>query len=155
MLEDSGVKVIMTRNKDVYVDLSERIDSAVRHNADLFISIHANGHAVGADAVNYHGHMTIYNYGYNQKLAEVILDNLVEKIGLPRTRAWKRNDLVVLRCPQIPSILVETAFMMHPDDNYYLLQRDYQKEFAAAIMDGINDYFLANNTKTIQSYRGN
>jgi len=155
MLEDSGAKVIMTRNEDVYVDLSERIDSAVRHNADLFISIHANGHAVGADAVNYHGHMTIYNYGYNQKLAEVILDNLVEKIGLPRTRAWKRNDLVVLKCPQIPSILVETAFMMHPDDNWYLMQPDYQREFAAAIMDGIIDYFLAYNTKTIQSYRGN
>ncbi len=155
MLEDSGAKVIMTRNEDVYVDLTERIDSAVRHNADLFISIHANGHAVGADAVNYHGHMTIYNYGYNQKLAEIILDKLVEKIGLPRTRAWKRNDLVVLRCPQIPSILVETAFMMHPDDNWYLLQPDYQREFAAAIMDGIIDYFLACNTMTIQSYRGN
>ena len=152
MLEDSGAKVIMTRSEDVYMDLSERIDSAVRHNADLFISIHANGHAVGADAVNYHGHMTIYNYGYNQKLAEIILDNLVEKIGLPRTRAWKRNDLVVLRRPQVPSILVETAFMMHPDDNWYLLQPDYQREFAAAIMDGIIDYFLACNTKIIQPY---
>jgi len=155
MLEDNGAKVIMTRSEDVYMDLSERIDSAVRHNADLFMSIHANGHAVGADAVNYHGHMTIYNYVYNQQLAEIILENLVEKIGLPRTRAWKRNDLVVLRCPQVPSILIETAFMMHPDDNWYLLQSDYQREFAAAIMDGIIDYFLACNTKTIQLYRGN
>jgi N-acetylmuramoyl-L-alanine amidase len=145
MLEDRGrgAKVIMTRNEDVYIDISERIDSGIRHNTDLFISIHANAHAVGADAVNYHGHMTIYNYDYNQSLAETIMDNLVKRIGLPRTRVWKRRDLAILKRPQFPSVLVETAFMMHPDDNWYLLQPDYQKEFAAAIMDGIIDYFFS------------
>ncbi|OFW54917.1 MAG: hypothetical protein A2163_05235 [Actinobacteria bacterium RBG_13_35_12] len=143
MLKDKGAEVIMTRTKDVNVDLYERIDSALEHNADLFISIHANAHAEGADAINYHGHMTLYNYAYNQKLAEIILDNLVERIGLPRTRVWKRSDLVVLRRPQVPSVLVEAAFMMHPDDNWYLLQPKYQREFAGVIMNGIIDYFLS------------
>jgi N-acetylmuramoyl-L-alanine amidase len=125
------------------VNLSERIDSALEHQADLFISIHANAHAEGADAVNYHGSMTLYNYAYNQKLAEIMLDNLAERMGLPRKRIWQRNDLTVLRRPQVPSVLVETAFMMHPKDNWYLLQPEYQKEFARAIMDGIIDYFLS------------
>jgi N-acetylmuramoyl-L-alanine amidase len=142
MLEDRGAKAIMTRTQDVDVNLSERIDSALEHHADLFVSIHANAHAEGADAVNYHGHMTLYNYSYNQELAEIMLDNLVERMGLPRKRVWQRNDLTVLRRPQVPSVLVETAFMMHPEDNWYLLQPEYQREFARAIMDGIIDYFL-------------
>ncbi len=143
MLEHKGAKVIMTRTGDMYVDLYERIESAVEQNADLFISIHANAHAVGADAVNYHGHMTLYNYSFNEKLAEIILDNLVERIGLPWTRVWQRKDLVVLRRPQVPSVLIETAFMMHPDDNWYLLQPGNQREFAEAIMNGIINYFLS------------
>lgn len=143
MLEDRGAEVIMTRTQDVDVNLYERIDSALEHNADLFISIHANAHAEGADAVNYHGHMTLYNYAYNQELAEIMMDNLVERMGLPRKIVWQRNDLAVLRRPQVPSVLVETAFMMHPDNNWYLLQPEYQREFARAIMDGIIDYFLS------------
>lgn len=142
LLEDRGAEVIMTRSEDVHVNLQERIDMAVEHQADIFVSIHANAHAVGADAVNYHGHMTIYNYAHNEKLAEIILDNLVDKIGLPRARLWQRSDLVVLRYPQLPSVLVETAFMMHPEDNWYLLHPVYQREFAQVIMDGIIDYFL-------------
>jgi len=143
MLEARGAEVIITRTEDVNVDLYERIDLAVEQEADLFISIHANAHAEGADAINYHGHMTLYNYAYNQKLSEIMLDSLVEGIGLPRKIVWQRNNLAVLRRPQVPSVLVETAFMMHPEDNWYLLQPEYQKEFAQAIMDGIVDYFLS------------
>jgi len=143
MLEERGAEVIMTRTGDVNVDLYERIESALEHQAHLFISIHANAHNVGADAINYHGHMTLYNYTYNQKLAEIMLDNLGKKMGLPRARVWQRSDLVVLRRPQVPSVLIETAFMMHPDDNWYLLQPEYQREFAGAIMDGIIEYFLS------------
>lgn len=141
ILEDRGAKVIMTRTEDMNVELQERIDFAVQNDADLFVSIHANSHAVGADALNYHGSMTLYNYKYNQKLAEIMLDSIVEKMKLPKARVWKRSDLVVLRRPQVPSVLIETAFLMHPDDNWYLLQPVHQKEFAEAMMNGIIDYF--------------
>ncbi|MDD3031518.1 MAG: N-acetylmuramoyl-L-alanine amidase [Atribacterota bacterium] len=141
MLEENGAKVLMTRSGDVNVDLYERIDFAVSNKADLFISIHANAHAVGADAVNYHGHMTIYNFDFNEILAEIMMEKLISRIGLPLARVWQRSDLVVLRRPQIPSVMIETAFMMHPEDNWYLLQPAFQKEFAAAIMEGIIDYF--------------
>jgi len=141
MLEDRGAEVIMTRTQDEDVDLYERIDSALEYNADLFISIHANAHGEGADAIKYRGHMTLYNYAYNQELAKIMLDNLVERMGLPQMGVRKRNDLAVLRRPQVPSVLIETAYMMHPEDNWYLLQPINQKEFARAIMHGIIEYF--------------
>jgi len=141
LLEDKGAKVLMTRNKDVEVGLYDRILLAIKNNADLFVSIHANAHAIGADAVNYHGHMTIFNYAYNEKLAESILDALVKRVGLPKARLWQRGDLVVLRHPQVPSVLIETGFMMHPEDNWYLLQPIFQREFALSIMEGIQKYF--------------
>jgi len=147
VLEEEGAHVLMTRTEDVNVNLSERIDLALKNNANLFISIHANAHSVGADAINYHGHMTIYNYNFNQLLAETIMENLIEGIGLPNARIWQRSDLVVLRCPQVPSVMVETAFMMHPEDNWYLLTSMNQIEFAHAIKEGIIDYFLSVHLK--------
>lgn len=142
LLEEKGARVVMTRSEDVNISLQKRTEIALELNADLFISIHANAHAEGADAINYHGHMTLYNYSHNKKLAEIILDSLSKKTGLPKTRVWERPDLAVLRQSRLPGILVETAFLMHPDDNWFLLQPEYQKELASGIMNGINDYFL-------------
>lgn len=132
----------MTRFEDRNLSIQERIEKAVEEEADLFISIHANAHAQGADAVNYHGHMTLYNYNYNKQLAEMILNNLTKKTGLPKTRVWKRPDIGVLRRPQVPSVLVETAYLMHPEDNRYLLLPEFQHKLALGIRDGITDYFL-------------
>jgi N-acetylmuramoyl-L-alanine amidase len=39
-----GVQVIMTRDRDVFLELEERTTFANRHNADLFVSIHVNSH---------------------------------------------------------------------------------------------------------------
>ncbi len=41
-LEKMGFKVILTRNRDVFLSLAERTNIAKQCNADLFISIHAN-----------------------------------------------------------------------------------------------------------------
>jgi len=47
----------------------------------------------------------------------------------------------VLTAPNIPSILVETAFISNPEEEKRLNDQDYQDRLAQAVLDGIRDYF--------------
>lgn len=141
-LSEAGADVYLTRDEDIFVDLYERTDWMVDHGADFFISVHSNAHAHGADAVNTHGLMTLYNYDHNEELAEIMLDTMEEVMDLPAVRTWRRN-IAVLRHTQVPSVLVEAGYMMHPEDNWYILHPEGQKKFARSMKEGIENYFLA------------
>jgi N-acetylmuramoyl-L-alanine amidase len=47
---------------------------------------------------------------------------------------------VVLRSPDVPSILVETAFISNPDEERRLNDERYQDKLARAILEGIREY---------------
>lgn len=50
----------------------------------------------------------------------------------------------VLKAPDIPSILIETAFISNPDEEKRLNNAAYRNEMAAAIFSGIRKYFIKN-----------
>jgi len=50
----------------------------------------------------------------------------------------------VLKAPDIPSVLVETAFISNPDEEARLISDRYQNELADALMKSIERYFLRN-----------
>jgi N-acetylmuramoyl-L-alanine amidase len=50
----------------------------------------------------------------------------------------------VLKAPDIPSVLVETAFISNPDEERRLRDEAYQDRLADALMRGIVQYFRAN-----------
>jgi N-acetylmuramoyl-L-alanine amidase len=56
----------------------------------------------------------------------------------------EQAGFAVLKAPDIPSILVETAFISNPDEERRLNDDGYRSEMASAILKGIKRYFAAN-----------
>ncbi len=58
--------------------------------------------------------------------------------------AVEQAGFAVLKAPDIPSILVETAFISNPEEEAKLLDNAYQDQLADAIVKGIRRYFAKN-----------
>jgi len=65
----------------------------------------------------------------------------VGKLHKPRV---EQAGFAVLKAPDIPSVLVETAFISNPDEEAKLRSDDYQIQLADALMRGITRYFARN-----------
>ena len=77
------------------------------------------------------------------KLGSAMLGEIgsVGKLHKPRV---EQAGFAVLKAPDIPSVLVETAFISNPDEEAKLRSEDYQVQLADALMRGINRYFARN-----------
>lgn len=73
-------------------------------------------------------------------VAKRVLQSLA-KIGPTHRGYVEKANFVVLRSPDVPSILVETAFITNPAEEKRLKSPTQRKRLAAAILDGVNDYF--------------
>ncbi len=56
----------------------------------------------------------------------------------------EQAGFAVLKAPDIPSILVETAFISNPDEERKLASAEYRKELVEALLSGIKRYFAKN-----------
>jgi N-acetylmuramoyl-L-alanine amidase len=56
----------------------------------------------------------------------------------------EQASFAVLKAPDIPSILVETAFISNPAEEQKLISEDYQQKMAIALHKGIKRYFAKN-----------
>ena len=77
---------------------------------------------------------------YSLRLGDSVLKKLAAVNALHKPRV-EQASFAVLKAPDIPSILVETAFISNPDEEKRLNDEEYQDKLARAIMDGIRDYF--------------
>jgi N-acetylmuramoyl-L-alanine amidase len=77
------------------------------------------------------------------KLARAVLGEIGGINELHRERV-EQAGFAVLKAPDIPSILVETAFLTNPDEERKLKDEKYQDGMAQAILLGIRKYFAAN-----------
>ena len=142
VLERNGFSVIMTRNsikdnvsnESVSASLNRRAEIANRNGADLFVSIHCN--AGGGTGIE-----TYYCTGSDtgKTLASFVQKNVVNEIGL-RNRGVKSARYAVLRNTNMPSILLETAFIDTVSDAAVLSDPGSQQGYADAIARGICEY---------------
>ncbi|HZM37124.1 MAG TPA: N-acetylmuramoyl-L-alanine amidase [Burkholderiales bacterium] len=76
---------------------------------------------------------------YSLRLGSAVLQRLgtVNTLHKPQV---EQASFAVLKAPDVPSILVETAFISNPDEEKRLGDREYRDQLARAILEGIRDY---------------
>lgn len=183
---EPGMRAVLTREDDTFVELRERIRRARRHQADMFVSVHADAYkdrsvagssvyvlsARGAsdesarwladreNAADLIGGVKLDDK--DSVLASVLLDlsqgasmsasidaaekvmHELYKIGNITNRGVKHAGFLVLKSPDIPSLLVETAFISNPTEEARLLDPKHQQRLAEAIHAGVRSYFYSN-----------
>ncbi|HEY3763122.1 MAG TPA: N-acetylmuramoyl-L-alanine amidase [Verrucomicrobiae bacterium] len=167
-LKKAGFNVILTRSKDVYVDLPERPAMANHAGADLFISLHFNASQedkndvegpetycitpTGATSSNAHGESgefsssigtgpTTANRCQSQSLllAYQVQKSLTQDLHAT-DRAVRRARFAVLRDATMPAILIEGGYMTNPTEGQKVYSAAYRKQMAAAIVRGVLAY---------------
>jgi N-acetylmuramoyl-L-alanine amidase len=79
----------------------------------------------------------------SMKLARAVLSE-IGGINKLHKGAVEQAGFAVLKAPDIPSILVETAFISNPEEEARLTDDGYQNQMADALMNGIRKYFSKN-----------
>jgi N-acetylmuramoyl-L-alanine amidase len=79
----------------------------------------------------------------SQVAAERVLRQL-NRVGEVRKPQVQQARFMVLKSPDIPSMLVETAYISNPQEEIRLRGQAHQAKLAAAIHQGVHDYFYAN-----------
>ncbi|MFC3549774.1 N-acetylmuramoyl-L-alanine amidase [Lysobacter cavernae] len=65
----------------------------------------------------------------------------LKRIGNNHKPNIERANFAVLRTSDMPSMLVETAFISNPDEERRLTDPSHQRALARAVLDGVNTYF--------------
>src|SRR6185436_9054346 len=183
---EPGMRAVLTRDSDYFVELRDRIVRARRQQADMFVSVHADSYrnrsvvgssvyvlsARGAsdesarwladreNAADLVGGVSLDDK--DSVLASVLLDlsqgasmsasfaaaqkvmDELDRIGNVTRRGVKSAGFLVLKSPDIPSILVETAFISNPTEEARLGSGKHQQRLAEAIFHGVRGYFYTN-----------
>jgi hypothetical protein len=138
VLKDSA-RVLLTRNDDVNLSLTERANLARRNDAAIFLSLHFNGfkdrNVDGAEVF-----VASRAGAPSERLARLVLDHLVN-VTRGANRGVKRADLGVLlpdrHLPQTAACLAEIAFLTNPAQAKNLEDAAYRQQIAAALGDAI------------------
>jgi len=183
---ERGMKAVLVRSGDYYVKLRDRMSTARKHAADLFVSIHADafrqstvhGSSVfvlserGASSEAAHwlaerenGADMVGGVSLSQKddmLAKILMDlsqtatneashgvatkvlSGLKRIGKVHKSTVQYAGFQVLKSPDIPSLLVETAFITNAQEERKLNSGRYQQKIASAIFKGVQHYYTQN-----------
>ncbi len=146
-LKAEGVTVIMTRSRDVSLgstemeDLLERSSIANDAEATYFVSIHSNSfteaEANGTEILYADSEDKTYRGVTSKELAQNILKPLIKANGLSNRGVKDSPKIVVLRTTEMPSVLIELAFVSNPDDREVLMDDSLLDNMGYAIASGI------------------
>jgi N-acetylmuramoyl-L-alanine amidase len=132
LLEKSGYHVIMTRDRDVFVPLPQRVAIANAYPDAIFICIHFNS----ATRSGANGIETYFYSRDSLALASAIHYHLAGDAPSPN-RGVRRRGYYVLRKTRIPAVLVECGFLTNPWEARNVENSGYRQRLAENIAQGI------------------
>ncbi|PZD94461.1 cell wall hydrolase [Paenibacillus sambharensis] len=137
-LRARGAKVVMTRTSDDgKPSLAERVRLASTSGASAFVSIHYNSSPKQTS-----GTLTFYySKDKDEPLARAIETRLGQADTGIKSNGIAFGDYHVLRENAVPSALVELGFLTNERDEAQVRTTSYQRKAAAAIADGLQDYW--------------
>jgi TonB-dependent SusC/RagA subfamily outer membrane receptor len=148
--KNEKIKLVLTRNTDVFQSVVAVSEFANAQSPDLFVSIHLNNaEGTSANKTKYEG-AEIYmaakdkavDYDANYKLANNLAATFQE-IGTPFNGVKTRNKGIwVLQAVQCPSALIEAGYLSNYKELAKIKDADYQKKLAASILRGIENYLI-------------
>jgi N-acetylmuramoyl-L-alanine amidase len=182
---EPGMRAVLTRDKDEFLELRDRIHRARVARADMFISVHAD--SIGDRSISGASVYVLSIHGASNEaarwlaerenaadlmggvrlddkgaLAPVLLDatqseiigvsasaaervvGALENVGEVRKAQVQHAGFVVLKSPDIPSMLVETAYISNPAEERRLRTASQQARLADAIASGVRSFFVQN-----------
>ncbi len=135
LLVKAGVRVMMTRETDTFVELPDRPRLAKLQGATVFVSIHANA----ATRLAASGSETYYLSPQSLMLAQMVQEELGRITGLP-SRGVKTANFLVLRENDVPAVLIEVAYVSNVDDENRLRATVFRQRLAEAVVRGVQRF---------------
>ncbi len=143
LLEESNIKVVMTRTDDSLYNQSRRQDFLYRVrktnevNADAFISIHVNKFPTSQPF----GGQAYYYSGEKSKMLSEKIQEQLKNIQPTNYRSIGTGNYFVLKKTKCPAVLVEIGFISNPIDRKRITDPKEQQLIAKAIRDGLLAFF--------------
>ncbi|MBV9732271.1 MAG: N-acetylmuramoyl-L-alanine amidase [Verrucomicrobia bacterium] len=132
-LKRAGLRTLMTREDDHFVELDDRVAMGNKLGASaILVSIHYN--ATGSSRPN--GVQTFFWHANSHGLATRIQQAVVNSTGETNNGVTRRR-LRLTRNPEIPCVLCECAYLTNPTENAKVAQDNYRQLIANGIANGI------------------
>ena len=140
-LEKYGATVILTRSTDIFLELSERTTIANNSTGDAFISIHGDSFSsTSKGTTTYYNSTVNFNGPRSETLGNAIQKSMISSMNT-YNRGVKEQNFYVNRMNQLPSVLVELAFISNPNEEALLKTTAFRQKAAVGITKGLEEYF--------------
>jgi N-acetylmuramoyl-L-alanine amidase len=134
LLEKDGVRVVMTRDRDQYLDIGPRMETAIAAHAQLFVSIHGNSWTdpgAGGSVVLYPNEDS---HPFADRMAAA-LERRLRPYAVPNDGVILRDNLWVHAV--VPAVTIEPMYLSNPREADLLQRPEVRDAIAAAVRDAI------------------
>lgn len=138
-LEALGTTVLMTREDDADLFPQDRVNLINELEPTIALSLHYNALPDEGNAEDTAGISTFWYNAQAHNLAQVIHDQLVQRLDRPSYGVYW-NNLALTRPTVAPAVLLEFGFMINPEEFEWIVDPQQQERLADALAQSLVDW---------------